>query len=74
MRLLVSVRSAEEALAAIPRMLSADPTDRAKVLAAIRQVVSSIGAVSGDRAERLAQIEKLFEAVEPTESGAGKID
>lgn len=55
----------DEALAAIPRMLPADPADRAKVLAAIRGVVSASGEASGERAERLAQIEKLFGA-DPT--------
>ena len=55
----------DEALAAIPRMLPADAAERARVLAAIRGVVSAVGEVSGERAERLAQIEKLF-GVDPT--------
>jgi len=55
----------DEALAAIPRMLLADATDRAKVLTAIRGVVSAIGEPTGERANRLAQIEKLF-GIDPT--------
>jgi hypothetical protein len=60
------------ALAAIPQMLPADAATRAEMLGKIRQVVSSVGDPSGERAERLARIEKLFESVEPTESGVGK--
>jgi len=56
----------DEALAAIPKMLPPDPTIRAEALAKIRQVVSAVGDPSGERAERLAQIEKLFEVVKPT--------
>ncbi len=48
------------ALAAIPRMLPADTDACAKMLTAIRKVVSAAGKVSGERAERLAQIEGLF--------------
>ncbi len=48
------------ALAAIPKMLPADADARTKMLAAIRTVVAAIGDVTGERAERLAQIEKLF--------------
>ena len=51
------------ALAAIPQMLPADAAARADALGKIRQVLSSIGEVSGERAERLARIEKLFQAV-----------
>jgi DNA-binding transcriptional MerR regulator len=50
------------ALAAIPQMLPADAVARADALGKIRQVVSAVGEVSGERAERLAQIEKLFQA------------
>ncbi|MGB5065348.1 MAG: DUF3141 domain-containing protein [Candidatus Competibacter sp.] len=57
----------DEALAAIPRMLPADTAARADALGKIRQVVSAAGEVTGERAERLAQIEKLFQTVEPTE-------
>ncbi|MFO1429775.1 MAG: DUF3141 domain-containing protein [Candidatus Competibacteraceae bacterium] len=48
------------ALAAIPRMLPADEDARTEMLAKIRAVVSATGEVTGERAERLAQIEKLF--------------
>ncbi len=48
------------ALAAIPKMLPADADARTEMLAAIRTVVAAVGDVTGERAERLAQIEKLF--------------
>jgi hypothetical protein len=48
------------ALAAIPRMLPADPAVRNEAAEAIRRVVSAIGPPEGLRAERLAQIENLF--------------
>jgi len=60
------------ALAAIPKMLPADAAARAEMLGKIRQVLSSIGEVSGERAERLARIEKLFGATEPAKPGSGK--
>jgi hypothetical protein len=58
------------ALAAIPKMLPADAEARTKMLAVIRTVVSATGEVTGERAERLAQIEKLFgkESLGNTES------
>jgi len=63
----------DEALAAIPKMLlPADADARAKMLKAIREVVSAAGEVTGERAERLAQIEKLFGAGEPPKQGAAK--
>jgi hypothetical protein len=63
----------DEALAAIPKMLlPADADARAKMLKAIREVVSAAGEVTGERAERLAQIEKLFGAGEPPKKGAAK--
>jgi hypothetical protein len=49
-----------EALVAIPKMLPADATVRAQTLEMIRNVVVAAGEVSGERAERLAEIEKLF--------------
>jgi len=61
----------DEALAAVPKMLPADAVVRAEILAAIRAVASAAGEVTGERAERLAQIEKLFEAVEPAKSDSG---
>jgi hypothetical protein len=54
----------EGALAAIPKMLPSDAA-RAEALGKIRKVVSATGEVTGERAERLAQIEKLFAAGEP---------
>jgi pimeloyl-ACP methyl ester carboxylesterase len=48
------------ALAAIPQMLPADPAIRAEAVAKIRSVASAAGEVTGERAERLAQIEQLF--------------
>ena len=53
------------ALAAIPKMLPADPAARAKMLESIRRTVSAAGKVSGERAERLAQVEKLFADAKP---------
>jgi hypothetical protein len=55
----------DAALAAIPKMLPADAALRAELLEKIRQVAFAVGEPSGERAERLAQIEKLFEAVLP---------
>jgi len=48
------------ALAAIPQMLPPDPAVRTTALAAIRATVEAGGKLSGERAERLARIEKLF--------------
>lgn len=64
----------DEALAAIPQMLAADTVDRAKVMQKIRLVVSAAGEVTGERAERLAQIDKLFEVVPSVEASADKAD
>ncbi len=60
------------ALAAIPKMLPADRAARTETLGKIRQVLSSIGEISGERAERLAQIEKLFQGDQPAARGSGK--
>ena len=54
----------DAALAAIPKMLAPDAAARAEVLDKIRQVVSVVGEPSGERAERLARIEKLFQPAE----------
>ena len=64
----------DEALAAIPQMLPADAAERARILEKIRLVTSAAGAVTGERAERLAQIEKLFEVVPSVEASAVKAD
>ena len=50
----------EGALAAIPKMLPADTAKRTRMLEAIRRTVHAAGAATGERAQRLAQIEKLF--------------
>ena len=55
----------DEALAAIPKMLPADADARTQMLTTIRQVVSAAGDLTGERAERLARIEKLFGPVKP---------
>ena len=52
----------DAALAAIPKMLPAGSPSARKLLDRIRRVVSAVGEPSGERAERLAQIEKLFGA------------
>ena len=49
-------------LAAIPRMLPPDAARRARFLEDIRRTVRAAGAVAGERAERLAQVERLFAA------------
>ncbi len=61
----------DEALAAVPKMLPADAVVRAEILAAIRAVASAAGEVTGERAERLARIEQLFQIVEPAKSDSG---
>ncbi len=60
------------ALAAIPKMLPANADERAKALAAIRQVISASGEISGESAERLTQIEKLFEVAYLASAGGPK--
>jgi pimeloyl-ACP methyl ester carboxylesterase len=50
----------EGALAAIPEMLPAAPAARTKMLDAIHRVVHAAGKASGERADRLAYVEKLF--------------
>jgi hypothetical protein len=63
------------ALAAIPKMLPADPAVRAQFLELIHRIVSSIGEPSGERARRLEQVEKLFAEglpVEPAAKRGGK--
>ncbi|MCB1777075.1 MAG: DUF3141 domain-containing protein [Candidatus Competibacteraceae bacterium] len=55
----------DEALAAIPKMLPTDAALRTEILGKIRQIVSAAGELDGEQAERLAQIEKLFEVTEP---------
>ncbi len=50
----------EATLAAIPDLLPADTDERRKGLAAIRQVLSASGEVSGEEVERLTRIARLF--------------
>ncbi len=52
----------EAALAAIPKMLPTDVAERRKGLAAIRNVLSAGGEISGEATERLKKITALFEA------------
>jgi hypothetical protein len=61
------------ALAAIPQMLPADATARTEAFGKIRHVVMAIGEPTGERAERLAQIEKLFLAGESAAPGSDKV-
>jgi pimeloyl-ACP methyl ester carboxylesterase len=52
----------EATLAAIPKLLPADVSERRKGLAAIRNVLSAAGEISGEAAERLKKVTALFEA------------
>ena len=52
----------EAALSAIPKLLPADPAERRKGLAAIRNVLGAGGEISGDVAVRLKRVTALFEA------------
>lgn len=53
----------DAALAAIPAMLPADVDARAKTLDTLREIASAAGKPIGERAKRLAQVERLFGAV-----------
>ena len=55
----------DAAMAAIPAMLPADQAERSKALEAILRIVKATGEVSGERAKRLLEIEKLFDAGAP---------
>ena len=61
----------EAAIAAIPKLLPENADERRKGLAAIRNVLSSGGEISGEAAERLKKITALFEANEAAPSGTG---
>ncbi len=52
----------EAALAAIPKMLPKDPARRQELLEDVRRVVTATGELEGVKAERYAEIEKLFAA------------
>ncbi len=48
------------ALAAIPKMLPPDAAGRKVLLATIRRILEAAGPLSGERAQRMAQVEQLF--------------
>lgn len=52
----------DAALAALPKMLPADAASRARTLQVVRRVLEAAGPLQGERAERFAQVEKLFDA------------
>jgi hypothetical protein len=49
------------ALAAIPKMVSKEPALAEEALEAVRRIVTATGKLEGVKAERLAEIEELFE-------------
>jgi hypothetical protein len=55
----------EGALAAIPKMLPPDAASRKHVLESIRRTVLAAGQATGEKAERLAQVEALFAGSKP---------
>jgi hypothetical protein len=61
----------EAVLAAIPKLLPADVSERRKGLAAIRNVLSAAGEISGETAERLKKVVALFGVNEAEPSGTG---
>jgi hypothetical protein len=61
----------EATLAAIPKLLPADVGERRKGLAAIRNVLSSSGEITGEAAERLKKVTALFGVDEALSSGLG---
>ncbi len=65
----------EATLAAIPKLLPADVGERRKALAAIRNVLSSGGEITGEAAERLKKVTALFgvEEVTPSRPSAEKV-
>lgn len=62
----------DAALAAIPAMLPTDAEVRTQTLDAIREIASAAGKPTGERARRLAQIEKLFSMAWQNEGSLGK--
>jgi pimeloyl-ACP methyl ester carboxylesterase len=56
----------EGAVAAIPKMLSGDAARRTRILEALHRTVRATGDPTGERADRLARIEKLFKTGQPT--------
>ena len=61
-----------EALNAIPKMLPADSELCAKALEAIQRTANAAGKPTGERAKRLAEIEKLFGGASAVEKTAAK--
>ena len=61
----------EATLAAIPKLLPEDVAERRKGLAAIRNVLSAAGEISGETAERLKRVVSLFGVNEAEPSGTG---
>jgi hypothetical protein len=55
----------DAALAAIPKMLPADAASRKRILQVLRRTAEAAGEVSGEKARRLEQIEKLFGGAAP---------
>jgi hypothetical protein len=60
------------ALAALPKMLPADAAERTRMLEVIRRTVRAAGAVGGGKAERLAEVERLFGDSRSASRAAGK--
>ncbi len=50
----------DAALAALPKMLPADAAERRQTLHVVRRVLEAAGPLEGERAERFAQVEKLY--------------
>jgi pimeloyl-ACP methyl ester carboxylesterase len=65
----------ESTLAAIPKLLPADMGERRKGLAAIRNVLSAGGEITGETEERLKEVAALFEVKEagPSQTGADRV-
>jgi hypothetical protein len=62
-------------LAAIPKLLPADVAERRKGLAAIRNILSSGGEITGEAAERLKKVTTLFgiDEAEPSRTAAERV-
>jgi len=60
----------DAALAAIPALLPGDAGARKKALDAIQRVVTATGEVTGERAERLATVHKLFDSLPPAKTAS----
>jgi len=58
----------EKALAAIPKMLSANDAERTHVLEALHETAEATGEVTGERKSRLAQVEQLLSGDQSTAS------